>query len=102
MIASTPCWRMMPATSAWSPLSPTTSGTPAAIAQSFPVERLSSTTDALAGIDELEHHVAADISGSAGDQDRHERVSRNNLQWSMIFSENRLPLFRIMLGHTPI
>ena len=34
---------------------------------------------ALAGIDEFKHHVAADIAGSAGDQDRHERVSRNNL-----------------------
>ena len=27
--------------------------------------------DALAGIDEVEHHVATDIAGSAGDEDRH-------------------------------
>ena len=29
--------------------------------------------DALAGIDEFVHHMAADIAGSAGDQDRHAR-----------------------------
>ena len=29
--------------------------------------------DALAGIEEFEHHVAADIAGSASDQDRHAR-----------------------------
>ena len=39
-----------------------------------PVDRLSSTTTALAGVVELVHHVAADIAGSARHQDRHEPV----------------------------
>ena len=62
---------MSAATSARSPSAPTTSGAPGATAQSKPVVRLSSTTHALAGIDERDDHVASDIAGAAGDQDRH-------------------------------
>ena len=29
--------------------------------------------DLLAGVEQLEHHVAADVAGSAGDQDAHMR-----------------------------
>ena len=41
------------------------------IAQSKPVERLSSTTTALAGVGQRVHHVAADIAGAAGHQNCH-------------------------------
>ena len=41
-----------------------------------PVDRLSSTTTALAGVDQLMHHVAADIAGAARDQDRHDLAPR--------------------------
>ena len=72
MIASTPCSVMSVATSVWSPVSPTTSGTPLG---DRPVEagrQIVEHDDALAGVDQRVDHVAADIAGAAGDQDRHE------------------------------
>ena len=74
MIASTPCSRIRRATSAWSPVSPTTSGTPSATAQSKAGRQIVEHDHALAGIDELVDHVAADIAGAAGDQDCHVRL----------------------------
>src|SRR5262249_8256383 len=56
------------ATRGWSPTSPMTSDAPCATAQSKPVARHH---DALAGIDERMNHVASDIAGTTGDQDRH-------------------------------
>ena len=63
---------MTSATKAWSPTSPTTSGTDFGIAERKPVDRSSMTTTRLAGIRQRMHHVAADIAAAAGDQDGHE------------------------------
>ena len=74
MMASTSCSLMMVDTKFWSPVSPTTRGTPAATAQSNPVEssrKIVEHDDALAGRDERVDHMAADVAGAAGDQDRH-------------------------------
>ena len=71
MMASTLCSAISAATRAWSPVSPTTSGTSFGTAQSKAGREIVEHHHALAGIDERMHHVAADIAGAAGDQDRH-------------------------------
>ena len=71
MMASIPCSRIRRATRAWSPLSPVISGTPSATAQGEAGREIVEDDNALAGVAELKHHVAADITGSAGDQYRH-------------------------------
>ena len=71
MTASTPCSAISAATSAWSPMSPTTSGAPFG---DRPVEagrEIVEHDDPLAGVEQRMDHVAADIAGAAGDQDRH-------------------------------
>ncbi len=67
------CWRdACVATRSRSPVEPTTSGTPGGHAGSGSrCDRLSSTTTFSPASSKLVHHVAADIAGAAGDQDRH-------------------------------
>ena len=52
-------------------MSPVTSGTSLGRTQAKPVDRLSSTTTVLAGIEQGQHHVAADIARPARHQNRH-------------------------------
>ena len=72
MIASTPCSRDQRGDAApGRRCRRRTSGTPSGIAQSEAGRQIVEHDHALAGVDQRVHHVAADIAGAAGDQDRH-------------------------------
>ena len=60
------------ATSAWSPVSPITTGTSVGHRPGKSGAQVVEHDDALAGVAQSVDHVAADIAGAAGNQDRHQ------------------------------
>ena len=74
MMAVTPWRAMVCATSSRSPVEPATNGTLPRHQEAKAGRQIVEHDHRLAGVDQLVHHVAADIAGPARDQDRHDPI----------------------------